>query len=124
MANNITILYVDDEPINLQIFEINFKKKYNVYTAISGEEGLEILKSYAEILVVISDMKMPEMNGLEFITKAKKKYPNIVFFILTGFDITNEISIALQNKLIDKYFRKPFNMREIEKSIAEALNKE
>jgi response regulator RpfG family c-di-GMP phosphodiesterase len=124
MANNITILYVDDEPINLQIFEINFKKKYNVYTAISGKEGLEILKSYAEILVVISDMKMPEMNGLEFITKAKKKYPNIVFFILTGFDITNEISIALQNKLIDKYFRKPFNMREIEKSIAEALNKE
>lgn len=121
MNNNITILYVDDETINLQIFEINFRKKYKVITAISGEEGLAKLEDNNEILVVVSDMKMPGMNGIEFIRTAKEKFDHIVYFILTGFDITEEISVALKENTIQKYFRKPFNMLEISESIEEAI---
>ena len=121
MDEKITILYVDDEPLNLKLFEINLKKKFNILTAESGAEGLEQLKTNPQIAVVISDMKMPGMNGVEFIRLAKKDFPHIRFFILTGFDITEEIADALNERLIDKYFRKPFNMKEIEDSILEFL---
>ncbi|HKL07440.1 MAG TPA: response regulator [Bacteroidales bacterium] len=121
MKNNITILYVDDEPMNLKLFEINFRKKFNVLTAMSGDEGLRLLEENGAIDVVISDMKMPGMNGIEFIKKAKNEYPDIKYYILTGFDITDEIAEALDANLIQKYFQKPFNMREIEASIYEAL---
>lgn len=113
----IKILYVDDEPINLQLFQLNFKKKYMVYTAMSGHEGLKSLETNNDIKVVISDMKMPEMNGLQFITKAKNTYPEITYFILTGYDINTEIAEALDSGLIQKYFSKPFNIKEIDNSI-------
>ena len=123
MKEKRTILYVDDEEINLMLFEINFKEKFNVIIADSGSGGLRILEKLPDITIVISDMKMPGMNGIEFIKKAKKLYPNVVYFILTGFEITNEISSALKNKLINDYFKKPFNMREIEASINLSLSK-
>lgn len=121
MNNPITILYVDDEPMNLMLFRANFKNKFNVQTAESGKEGLNQLISNPSTHVVISDMKMPGMNGIEFIKLAKIDFPNISFFILTGFDITDEISEALNDKLIHRYFRKPFNIKEIETAILEAV---
>lgn len=117
MTRNVTLLYVDDEPINLALFEINFKKKYHVVTAESGLEGLEKLKGNQDIIVVISDMKMPGMNGIEFIRKAKAQFNNIAYFILTAFDINKEIKEALDERLINKYFNKPFNMQEIDSAI-------
>ncbi|PKP36390.1 MAG: response regulator [Bacteroidetes bacterium HGW-Bacteroidetes-15] len=123
MSKEVCILYVDDEPMNLKIFELSFKNKFTVYTALSGYEGMEILKKHSNICVVVSDMRMPKMDGIEFITLAKKEFPNIVFFILTGYDITEQISAALNNSLINKYFRKPFNFNEIHSSIVLALRK-
>jgi len=114
-----TLMYVDDEPMNLVLFEINFKKKFIVKTALSGESGLEILSREPSIQVVITDMKMPGMSGIEFIKKAKVVFPDIVFFILTGYEITNEIITALEEKLIYKYFKKPFLMKDMETSILE-----
>jgi two-component system, response regulator, stage 0 sporulation protein F len=120
MSTTITVLYVDDEPINLTLFTLNFKSKYTVVTANDGYSGLQKLKEIPEVSVVISDMKMPGMNGIEFIKLAKAEFPNITFFILTGFDITEEISRALEMGLINKYFRKPFNIREIDRAISES----
>jgi two-component system, response regulator, stage 0 sporulation protein F len=116
-----TLLYVDDEPLNLTLFEINFQKKYTVKTALSGEKGLDILRSEPAIAVVITDMKMPGMNGIEFIRKAKENFPAIVFFILTGYEITEEIIQALEEKLIHKYFKKPFLIKDMETAILEVL---
>jgi two-component system, response regulator, stage 0 sporulation protein F len=121
MNKKITVLYVDDEPINLELFEIIFEEKFQVLTAESGLDGLIILRSNPEISVVISDMKMPGMNGIEFIRIARQEFPYILFFILTGFEITNEIADALNEKLIDRYFRKPFDMDEIEEAIDKAM---
>ncbi len=115
------ILYVDDEEINLMIFEINLKTKYNVVTALSGRLGLEVLSQTPDIAVVVSDMRMPVMDGLEFIKKAKELYANITFYILTGFDINEEIQKALNQGLIQKYFQKPFNMKEIDEEIERVI---
>lgn len=120
MNNKSKLLYVDDEPLNLYIFEFNFRKSYDVITGISGYEGLELLKTNPEIKIVVSDMSMPGMNGIEFIKKAKSEFPDISFFILTGYDITEDIQKALDEGLINKYFRKPLNAKEISMSIEQA----
>jgi two-component system, response regulator, stage 0 sporulation protein F len=117
----LTILYVDDEPINLMVFTKVFERKFQVLTAESGFKGLDVLKENPHIELIISDMKMPRMNGIEFITEAKALYPHIHYYILTGYEITSQIQDALANGLIIKYFRKPFNMMEIEKTIMENL---
>ncbi len=122
MSKKISVLYVDDEPINLRLFELNFKNAFNVTTALSGFDGLEILKNNPDIPVVVSDMRMPKMDGIEFIGRAKKEFPHIIFYILTGYDITEQISDALNNRLIAKYFRKPSNYKEIESTIIDALS--
>ncbi|MFO7368948.1 MAG: response regulator [Bacteroidales bacterium] len=122
MSNKPVLLYVDDEPLNLKLFAINFRNKFEVITSESPYEGIDILKSNSKIGVVISDMKMPGMNGVEFIRQARKEFPNLVYFILTGFDITDEISSALSEGVISKYFRKPFNIKEVEASIKHTLN--
>jgi two-component system, response regulator, stage 0 sporulation protein F len=112
---------VDDEPINLSLFKINIGKKYDIKTAESCDQGLKNLKLNTQIKIVISDMKMPGMNGIEFIKMAKQEFPFIKFYILTGFDITEEIAKALNDKLILKYLRKPFNIKEIESIFEKAI---
>jgi two-component system, response regulator, stage 0 sporulation protein F len=121
MDKKFKLLYVDDEPLNLKLFSINFSKLYKVLTADSGLDGLSLLANHPDTHVVISDMKMPGMNGIEFIRMAKKEFPAVHFYILTGYEISEEIAAALKEGLINKYFRKPFNMREIDSSIREAL---
>ena len=111
------ILYVDDDSINLLLFEANLEKKYTVLTANSVQSGLDILSNNPDIKVLMSDLKLPVMNGLEFISKAKQVLPGICCYILTGFDVSSEIRDAIKNGTILKYFQKPFNMYEIEKEL-------
>ncbi len=122
MDEEIKVLYVDDEPINTKLFEINFKNKFLVLTAENGMQALEVLETNPGVNIVLSDMKMPVMSGIEFIEKAKEIYPNKKFFILTGFEVSKEIQLAINKGLIVKYFRKPLNMKEIELSIREVVD--
>lgn len=117
MENKNRILYVDDEVLNLTVFQLTFKNQYEVITAKNGLEGLQSLDANPDVYAVISDMKMPEMNGIEFIKKANSKYPEKKYFILTGFSITDEIKQALDEGLILEYFQKPFNKALIQSSI-------
>jgi len=121
MTVDTTILYVDDEPLNLKLFKINFDKKFNVLTAASGNEALRILNEHEEITAVISDMKMPGMNGLQFIEKAKETHPDTACFILTGFSVSSQISDAIYNRKIYGYFKKPFDKKEVESTIMKAV---
>lgn len=118
-----TILYVDDEVINLTVFSISFRKKYDVITAESAINALDILKENPQIDVVISDLRMPVMDGLEFIRIAKPTFSNIKFFILSGFEKTPEITSAIDEDLVVDYFKKPFNMGKIDKAITTLLLK-
>jgi response regulator RpfG family c-di-GMP phosphodiesterase len=118
----ITILYVDDEDINLFLFERSFQSIYTILTASSGEEGLKKLEEKPnDIIVVISDMRMPGMDGIEFIRKAKAIHKNIAYFILTAFDYSEEINDALKENLINKFFTKPFDIEQIKKSVEIAV---
>ncbi len=118
----VTILYVDDEEINIFLFERAFQSFYHVITATSGEAGLEALKDNADdIIVVISDMRMPGMNGIEFIRKAKERYKNIAYYILTAFAFSEEIEEALEEHVINEFFTKPFDIELIKKAVDKAI---
>jgi two-component system, response regulator, stage 0 sporulation protein F len=117
MENKIKLLYLDDEPLNLMLFKTVFRLKYETITAESGEKGLEELARDPDIPVVITDMSMPGMSGLDFIIIAREKYPQVKYFLLTGYGITDEIKKAQDDGLIYGVFHKPFKMSEIEQEI-------
>lgn len=120
---DITLLYVDDEELNHFIFQKSFEGKYNIFTANSGAQGLEILAKYGDrIIVVISDMRMPLMNGVEFIKLARQEYANISYYILTGFEYNEEIESAMKENIVNEFFTKPFDISKIDEAIRKSLN--
>ena len=117
-----TVLYVDDEQLNLLIFRGNFQTEFNVLVAENGELGLRVLKENESIVAVISDMKMPKMNGIEFIKNVKGHKPELPCFLLSGYDLTPEISEAKKNKLVVDFFQKPIDIPKVKKAIDDLLD--
>ena len=78
------VLFVDDEPNVLQSIKRNLRKDFDVDTANGGEEALQKLASNGEYAIVVSDMRMPGMDGVEFLSKAKQQWPDTVRMMLTG----------------------------------------
>lgn len=123
MNPKIKILYVDDEKLNLMVFESFFTEEYEIFTALNGSGALELLIENPEIRVVLSDLQMPEMDGVEFIKTAKAKYPKKMYFLVTGFSITSPIiQEAMETKLITRHLRKPINKYMLLKIINEVVN--
>jgi DNA-binding NtrC family response regulator len=77
------VLFVDDEPNLLRAYERLFRKYYTLHTAVGAQEGLAMLKQYV-FGVIVSDMRMPGMNGVEFLAQARLVSPNSVQILLTG----------------------------------------
>ena len=101
------ILYVDDEPINVELFRLNFEKEYEVYTALSAMEGFEIVKN-EDINIIISDLKMPVMNGMEFIEEIKSIASEKVCLILTAYTEPYIIIKGLNEETVFRYIVKPW----------------
>jgi len=115
------VLYVDDEEINLELLHLTFMNDFEVITAESARGGLELLAKHPDIHVIISDLKMPAMNGLDFIKEVKSNNPEKVCTLLTGF-IESEIMLEGFNKeLIFRYLMKPWDREELLETVQEAL---
>ena len=119
----IKILYVDDDVMNLRLFQVALDDKYEIFTAEDGIVGLDVMKEQQEIKAVVSDMSMPHISGVEFISEANNMFPEVIYFILTGYEISEEIMAALESGLVTKYFRKPFLMKNFDTEIKLALEK-
>lgn len=117
------VLYVDDEPINLELLKITFRNEYDVITALSAKEGLEILAKDPDVKLVISDLKMPLMDGLEFIKVVKKRYANTTCMLLTGYMESDVMMEGLNKDLIFRYIVKPWKKAELNQSIEEAFRR-
>jgi len=110
---SVKLLYIDDEKPNLMLFNITFRNEIGVVTANDAAEGLEILKNDSEITHVICDLRMPNMDGIEFTKAAKIIRPEVYYYLLTGFDLNEEIQSALDLGLISTYFKKPYKKDQI-----------
>lgn len=114
-----TILYIDDEEMNLMLFERIFKKQFNIITVLSAEEGLVKLAAEEQIDIIITDLSMPGMDGIEFIKQAHKKHPSKRYFILTGHDDHPEIETLLREGVLTAQLNKPFQPHHIIHSLGE-----
>jgi len=119
MTNKITILYVDDELNNLISFKAAFRIKYNILTAISGEEAINILKKH-EVNIIITDQRMPQMTGVEFLENILHEYPDPIRILLTGYADMNAVIDAINKGKIFHYLTKPWNEAELDMAITRA----
>lgn len=102
-----TVLFVDDnEEILRSLKRGLLDESYNKFFAKSGKEALEVLKR-KEVHVIVTDMLMPEMTGLELLRIVRKEYPNITGIILTGYEMDAELRNAFDQGEIFKLIPKP-----------------
>ena len=114
------ILYVDDEEDNLIVFNSAFRRYYEVHLAGSGKEGLEIMKKNP-IQLIITDQRMPEMTGIQFLEKVIPDYPDCIRMILTGFSDIEAIIQAINTGRVYRYITKPWNKEELKINIDKGL---
>ena len=113
------VLYVDDEQNNLNSFRAAFRRHFNIFTALSGEEGMEILKSN-DIHVIVTDQRMPNMTGVQFLQHIPSYLDNIRI-ILTGFSDLESIIEAINTGKVYRYIRKPWDKDELKITIDNAI---
>ncbi len=117
------ILYVDDEEANLRVFKNAFFRKFNVLTASTAVEGLSIIENN-DIHLVVTDQRMPEVTGVEFINKAKLLFDGKVlpkFILLTGYSDLEVILEAVNKGGIWRYLTKPWDQNELKLVLDNAL---
>lgn len=118
-----TLLCVDDEANILSALKRVFRPQgYNVFTATSGKEGLSILET-EQVDVVISDMRMPEMNGAQFLEAVKNRWPNTVRLLLTGYAEMSATVDAINKGGIYRYISKPWDDTAMVDLVREALER-
>jgi len=118
-AEKINILYVDDELNNLISFKAVFRIKYNIFTAISGEDAIKVLKDNP-ISIIITDQRMPQMTGVEFLETILGEYPDPMRILLTGYADMNAVVDAVNKGKIFHYLTKPWNEEELDFTITKA----
>ena len=115
-----SILYVDDEETNLRVFKSNFRRFYNIYTSANPVEAISILEENV-IQVIITDQRMPEMTGTEFLEKILPDHRDVIKIILTGFTDIEAIKDGINRCGIHKYITKPWNFDEMKTVLDRAL---
>ena len=112
MSDKIKILYVDDEENNLISFLANFRKEYDVYTALSANDAFILLQT-THVQIIISDQRMPNTTGVEFLEHTLKLYPDCIRLLITGYaDIDNVIE-AINRGQVSKYIQKPWDLEKL-----------
>jgi sensor histidine kinase YesM len=114
-----TILYVDDEVHNLISFNATFRREYKILTASSGKEGLSVLKN-SDVHLVLSDQRMPEMTGVQFLEKVFFEYPETIRMIITGYSDIDAVIGAINKSGVNRYINKPWDEREMRITIENA----
>lgn len=114
------ILYLDDEPSNLNVFETTFKYDYNIYTTTDHQKALELLDS-ENIVVVISDQRMPLISGIEFLKLVNGKHPDNVGIILTAYTDIEVVIEAFTDCNIFRYVTKPWDSNDLKLTLDNAL---
>lgn len=120
--NRIRILYIDDEVHNLTVFKSAFRKDYEIYTATSPSIG-EALLEQKDIQVILTDQKMPETTGVEFLDKVVHSHPNTVRILITGYSDINVVIDAVNRGRIHHYVTKPYKPENLKKVIDEICMK-
>ncbi len=115
-----TLLVIDDEPGYQAMIQFEVSAQgFNVLVASGGPEALEILKRQS-VDLVITDMKMPQMDGLDVLIAVRKAYPKMPFVLMTGHAMEERIQTALNMKA-STCLRKPFSIDQLQEVLQAIL---
>ncbi|MBU2554115.1 MAG: hybrid sensor histidine kinase/response regulator [Bacteroidetes bacterium] len=120
--NDYNLLVIDDEIEITKSLIRQFRRKYNVFSANSGEEAIKLMDNH-DIHVVISDQRMPGLTGVEFFSKVKDKYKDTLRLILTGYSDIQAVIDAINKGHVYRYVTKPWIPNELDSIVNEAFEK-
>lgn len=124
MSEQIRILCVDDEPNVLKSLERLFlDMDYEILTALSAADGLSLLEATPGIQIVMSDYRMPGMNGVAFLREACRRWPDTVRIVLSGYADTSSVVAAINEGEIYKFIPKPWNDEDLKVTVANAVER-
>lgn len=111
------VLFVDDDQNILASYQRVFRKQFVLHTANGGEEGLATIAAHGPFAVIVSDMQMPSMNGVKFLTRARKVAPESVRMILTGYADMQMAVEAVNEGHIFRFLTKPCHPEALGKAL-------
>jgi len=118
-----TILCVDDEANILNAMKRLFRKEgYRILASGDGPSALKLLEENHDVHLVISDQRMPGMNGTEFLAKVRERHPEIIRIVLTGYTEVDAITEAINKGHIYKFILKPWNDQNLVLEIRQCLD--
>src|ERR1039457_2602827 len=124
MEERVRILCVDDERNVLKALERVFlDDDYDILCATSGLEGLEILENEPGVQIVLSDYRMPEMSGVDFLGEVYRRLPDTVRIVLSGYADAASVVAAINEGHIYKFISKPWNDDELRSAVRDALER-
>jgi len=115
------ILFVDDEPVVLAGYKRTLSKEFQMDTAVGGQEGLTAVASSGPYAVVVSDMRMPSMDGVQFLSRISKASPNTVRVMLTGCTDLQSAIEAVNEGHIFRFLTKPCETDVLKKTLTACL---
>ena len=121
MSDQVKILYVDDEPGNIDYFRSVFRREYEILTANSGEEGLGILLKHNDIPVILTDQRMPHTTGVEFLRRSIEISRDSIRILVTGYADMETVINAINHGHIYYYISKPWTYDEMQIIIKRAI---
>ncbi|MBG1269408.1 SpoIIE family protein phosphatase [Nostoc sp. WHI] len=119
-VEKLKLMVVDDEPDNLDLLYRTFRRDFQVYKANHAFGALEILDQFGEMAVIISDQRMPEMNGTEFFSRTVEGFPDTIRILLTGFTDVEDLVDAINSGQVFKYITKPWNPERLRALVEQA----
>lgn len=119
MDDKINVLYVDDEVHNLRSFKATFRREFQIYTAESGKDALQILKN-KPVDIIITDQRMPGMSGIEFLVEARKIKPEPMRILVTGYSDINAVIDSINKGQVYRYLNKPWQEEDLRNTIKSA----
>ncbi len=123
MTDTVRILCVDDEKNVLKsLYRLFLDEDYELLTASSGAEGLEMMAQNRDVQLVISDYRMPEMNGVDFLRQVYERWPDTVRIVLSGYADTASVVAAINEGQIYKFIPKPWNDDELKVTVKNAID--
>ncbi|MGJ3249605.1 MAG: response regulator [Elainellaceae cyanobacterium] len=115
------MLIVDDEPDNLDLLYRTFRRDFQILRAANGIDALDVLAREGEVAIIISDQRMPEMKGTEFLSKTVPQFPDTMRIILTGFTDVEDLVEAINLGQVHKYITKPWDPDELKRVVQRAI---
>ncbi|MDB9528231.1 SpoIIE family protein phosphatase [Oscillatoria sp. CS-180] len=118
--DTLKLMVVDDEPDNLDLLYRTFRREFEVYKAGNGFQALELLAEKGEMAIIISDQRMPRMNGTEFLSRTVEQFPDTIRIVLTGYTDVEDLVEAINSGKVFKYITKPWDPNELTSVVFQA----